>query len=32
MEYGPERRCTASEILSMLQCNEEIVYEPLEVS
>ena len=32
MEYDPERRCTASQILSMLQFNEEIVYEPLEVS
>ena len=32
MEYGPERRCTTSKILSMLQFNDEIVYEPLEVS
>ena len=32
MEYDPERRCTASQILLMLQFNEEIVYEPLEVS
>ena len=32
MEYDPERRCTASQILSMLQFNKEIVYEPLEVS
>ena len=32
MEYGPERRFTASKILSMLQFNDEIVYESLEVS
>ena len=32
MEYEPERRCTVCQILSMLQFNEEIVYEPLEVS
>ena len=32
MEYDPERRCTASQIPSMLQFNEEIVYEPLEFS
>ena len=32
MEYGPERRFTASKILSMLQFNDKIVYEPLEVS
>ena len=32
MEYDPECHCTASQILSMLQFNEEIVSEPLEVS
>ena len=32
MEYDPERCCTASQIPSMLQFNEEIVYEPLEFS
>ena len=32
MEYDPERRCTASQIMSILQFNEEIVYEPRDVS
>ena len=32
MEYDPKRCCTASQILPMLQFNEEIVYERLEVS
>ena len=31
MKYDPERHCTASPILPMLQFNEEIVYEPPEV-
>ena len=32
MEYDPKRCCTVSQILPMLQFNEEIVYERLEVS